>query len=243
MMTMDPNWKREDESSGAVDLSAYPKVMLNPESKLPKFEKEFPAEDIGEIYIFSAIESAWQSKKSNRSGNKLDVTFGFVKDGTKMYSKVAIMSNKDRMSNEMHDFLMLCNAQNGDILGDAVTRMNYGKNEIIYPRVSGCRLKCSIATVSRFQGNSGKWFYTHTAKFYSTDGRSQREIEAGSLEAHDHESDLEYLKKRFQKYLTAPESAPQQNYGNNTNSFGGQTYAQAQTQPQSAQQADDDIPF
>lgn len=241
MMQMDPNWKREDENSGEVDLSRYPKVILNPEERLPKFEREFSAEDIGEIYIFSAIEKTWESKKTNRHGNKLEVTFGFVRNGQKMFSKVEIMSNSDRMSNDLHDFLMLCNAQNGDILADAVTRTNYGKTEIIYPRISGCKLKCAIATVSRFKSNSGKCFYTHKAKFYCLDGRSQREIEKGSLESHDHASDLEYLKKCFDKYLTAPEPMTPQTNQYGSSNFGG-NYQQSQ-QTQSATDTADDIPF
>ena len=242
MMQFDQNWKREDENAEKeIDLSNYPKVMLNPQEKLPKFAQEFSAEVINEIYIFSAIEKMWESKKTNRHGNKLEVTFGFVRNGQKMFSKVEIMSNSDRMSNDLHDFLMLCNAQNGDILGDAVTRMNYGKQEIIYPRISGCRLKCAIATTSRFQGKTGQYYYTHTAKFYSLDGRSQREIEAGSLEAHDHESDLEYLKKRFQKYLTAPEPMTPQTNQYGSSNFGG-SYQQSQ-QTQSATDTADDIPF
>ena len=239
MLTIDNNWKREQE----IDATAYPNMIMDYREKYNVFPRQFRGETFDVKVIFAAEKDIKYQSKSGESNEatilEITVLLKNPDDGKVYFFTGSIFSSKSYQSNDLHDFLMLCIGQNPNALSQPISRVNYGKSETLYPNICGCRFKVNIATTGFNKGGYEKQSW----KFYNTLGFSQEEIENGITSPQAITSNLQWLQDKYQKFQSEI-FKPQTNVYDQGNSQTNSAY-QSKTSVSSwkSSQPKDDLPF
>ena len=241
MLAINNNWKREQE----IDEKAYPNMVLDYNKRYSVFPRQFRGETFGVKVILATEKNiSYQTQKGKtREATVLELTVILKNpdDGQVYYYTGSIFSEKEYQSNELHDFLMLCIAQNPNALNSHIERTRFGVHETLYPNICGCNFKINIATT----GFNKDGYEKQNWKIYNMAGLSQEEIENGITQPAAIVKDLEWLQGKYQEFQEnkfRPQKNPAMSNGY------GQANRQQPTQinsftGQPQEQLNDDLPF